>query len=152
MKAVVQRVSAASVSIDGQMVGSCQQGLMVLLGVAAADTEDDARMMAQKLVKLRIFCDENGKMNRSVADIGGQMLVVSNFTLLADTSHGNRPSFIGAGDPAHAEALYELTLQQLVALGIPTQSGRFGADMQIHIENDGPVTILLDTDQWVKKT
>jgi D-tyrosyl-tRNA(Tyr) deacylase len=152
MKAVVQRVSAASVSIEGQTVGSCQRGLMVLLGVAAEDTEDDARMMAQKLVKLRIFCDENGKMNRSVADIDGQMLVVSNFTLLADTSHGNRPSFIGAGDPAHAEKLYELFLQLLVEQGIATESGRFGADMQVHIENDGPVTILLDTDQWIKKS
>lgn len=152
MKAVVQRVSAASVSIEGQTVGSCQKGLMVLLGVAAEDTEDDARMMAQKLVKLRIFCDENGKMNRSVADIDGQMLVVSNFTLLADTSHGNRPSFIGAGDPAHAEKLYELFLQLLVEQGIATESGRFGADMQVHIENDGPVTILLDTDQWIKKS
>jgi D-tyrosyl-tRNA(Tyr) deacylase len=152
MKAVIQRVSAASVSIEGQTVGSCQRGLMVLLGVAAEDTEDDARMMAQKLVKLRIFCDENGKMNRSVADIDGQMLVVSNFTLLADTSHGNRPSFIGAGDPAHAEKLYELFLQLLVEQGIATESGRFGADMQVHIENDGPVTILLDTDQWIKKS
>jgi D-tyrosyl-tRNA(Tyr) deacylase len=152
MKAVVQRVSAASVSIEGQTVGSCQRGLMVLLGVAAEDTEDDARVMAQKLVKLRIFCDENGKMNRSVADIDGQMLVVSNFTLLADTSHGNRPSFIGAGDPAHAEKLYELFLQLLVEQGIATESGRFGADMQVHIENDGPVTILLDTDQWIKKS
>lgn len=152
MKVVVQRVSAASVSIEGQTVGSCQKGLMVLLGVAAEDTEDDARMMAQKLVKLRIFCDENGKMNRSVADIDGQMLVVSNFTLLADTSHGNRPSFIGAGDPAHAEKLYELFLQLLVEQGIATESGRFGADMQVHIENDGPVTILLDTDQWIKKS
>ena len=152
MKAVVQRVSAASVSIEGQTVGSCQRGLMVLLGVAAEDTVDDARMMVQKLVKLRIFCDENGKMNRSVADIDGQMLVVSNFTLLADTSHGNRPSFIGAGDPAHAEKLYELFLQLLVEQGIATESGRFGADMQVHIENDGPVTILLDTDQWIKKS
>jgi len=151
MKAVVQRVSAASVTIDGQVVGSCEAGLMVLLGVAADDTEDHARMMAQKLVKLRIFCDENGKMNRSVADIGGQMLLVSNFTLLADTSHGNRPSFTGAGDPAHAEALYHMVLQLLCEQGIAIESGRFGADMQVHIENDGPVTILLDTNQWIKK-
>ena len=148
MKAVVQRVSAASVAIEGQLVGSCQKGLMVLLGVAAEDTEADARMMAQKLVKLRIFCDENGKMNRSVTDISGQMLVVSNFTLLADTSHGNRPSFIGAGDPVHAEKLYEMVLKLLSEQGIPTQSGRFGADMQINLTNDGPVTIILDTDEW----
>ena len=151
MKAVVQRVSYADVRIDGQIVGSCQAGLMVLLGVAADDTQEDAALMAQKLVKLRIFCDENGKMNRSVSDIGGEILVVSNFTLLADTSHGNRPSFTGAGDPEHAKQLYETVLLTLRALGIPTQSGQFGADMQLRIDNDGPVTILLDTVQWIKK-
>ncbi len=150
MKAVVQRVTAATVTIDGSVAGECSHGLMVLLGVAADDTEGDALVMAQKLAKLRIFCDENGKMNRSVTDIGGQMLVVSNFTLLADTSHGNRPSFTGAGDPAHAEQLYQYFLTQMNAL-VPTRSGRFGADMQVHIENDGPVTILLDSAQWVKK-
>ena len=149
MKAVVQRVTGATVSIEGTVVGKCSRGLMVLLGVEASDTERDADIMAQKLSKLRIFCDENGKMNRSVTDIGGQTLVVSNFTLLADTSHGNRPGFTGAGDPARAEKLYQYFLKQMNAL-VPTESGEFGADMQVHIENDGPVTILLDTVQWVK--
>ena len=150
MKAVVQRVSCAEVQIDGEIVGRCGKGLMVLLGVAADDTPEHADIMAQKLAKLRIFCDENGKMNRSVTDIGGQMLVVSNFTLLADTSHGNRPSFTGAGDPLHAEELYTYFLSQMNGLNIPTQSGRFGADMSVRIENDGPVTILLDTAQWIR--
>lgn len=151
MKAVVQRVTGATVTTKEEgLTGKCSRGLMVLLGVAADDTEEDANMMAQKLAKLRIFCDENGKMNRSVTDIGGQMLVVSNFTLLADTSHGNRPSLMGAGDPSHAEVLYQHFLKQMNAL-VPTESGCFGADMQVHIENDGPVTILLDTVQWIKK-
>ena len=151
MKAVVQRVRCASVEIDGAIVGKCSHGLMVLLGVAADDTEQDAAIMAQKLVKLRIFCDENDKMNLSVRDIGGSMLVVSNFTLLADTSHGNRPSFIGAGDPVHADALYEKCMKDIREQGIPVESGRFGADMLVRIENDGPVTLILDTAQWIKK-
>jgi D-tyrosyl-tRNA(Tyr) deacylase len=151
MKAVVQRVKRASVTIDGEVTGKCDKGLMVLLGVAADDTQQDALVMAEKLSKLRIFCDENGKMNRSVTDIGGGMLVVSNFTLLADTSHGNRPSFIGAGDPSRAEQLYDQFLAYASTL-LPVQSGRFGADMLVNIENDGPVTILLDTAQWIKKT
>ncbi|MBQ7319254.1 MAG: D-tyrosyl-tRNA(Tyr) deacylase [Clostridia bacterium] len=151
MKAVVQRVKCASVEIDGAIAGKCSHGLMVLLGVAADDTEQDAAIMAQKLVKLRIFCDENDKMNLSVRDIGGSMLVVSNFTLLADTSHGNRPSFIGAGDPTHADALYEKCMKDIREQGIPVESGRFGADMLVRIENDGPVTLILDTAQWIKK-
>ena len=150
MKAVVQRVSAASVSIDGQMVGSCQQGLMVLLGVAAADTEEDARMMAQKLVKLRIFCDENGKMNRSVADIGGQMLVVSNFTLLANYSHGNRPEFMSAAAPAEANRLYERFCDRLAELVGHVGRGVFGADMAVEIMGDGPVTIVMDSKVLIK--
>ena len=151
MKAVVQRVSRAHVCIDGEMVGQCHEGLMILLGVAQDDTTDSAQLLAQKIAKLRIFCDENGKMNRSVTDIGGSALVVSNFTLLADTSHGNRPSFTAAGNPEIANRLYLYFSELLPTLGIPTQAGRFGADMQLHIENDGPVTILLDTDQWTKK-
>ena len=150
MKAVVQRVSRADVTIDGAVVGQVQKGLMILLGVAANDTEDHARIMAQKLTKLRIFTDENGKMNRSVLDIAGGALVVSNFTLLADTSHGNRPSFTGAGDPERAKQLYEYFLTLLPQLGVPTQSGQFGADMLLHIENDGPVTILLDSNDWIR--
>jgi D-tyrosyl-tRNA(Tyr) deacylase len=150
MKAVVQRVSRADVTIDGAVVGQVQKGLMILLGVAANDTEEHARIMAQKLTKLRIFTDENGKMNRSLLDIAGGALVVSNFTLLADTSHGNRPSFTGAGDPEKAKKLYEYFLTLLPQLGVPTQSGQFGADMLLHIENDGPVTILLDSNDWIR--
>ena len=145
MKAVIQRVRSASVEVEGEIVGSCEKGLMVLLGVAAEDDETDASVLCQKLVKLRIFTDENDKMNLSVRDVGGEMLVVSQFTLLADTSHGNRPSFIGAGDPAHACALYERFIDMIKQEGIPVQSGRFGADMEVSIINDGPVTLILDS-------
>ena len=145
MIAVVQRVKHSHVTIDGEIVGSCEKGLMVLLGVAAEDDEQDARVLCQKLVKLRIFTDENDKMNLSVRDVSGEMLVVSQFTLLADTSHGNRPSFIGAGDPAHANALYECFIDMVKEEQIPVQSGRFGADMEVSIINDGPVTLILDS-------
>ncbi len=145
MKAVVQRVKRARVDIGGQTVGACEQGLMVLLGVAAGDDEIDARVLCQKLCKLRIFCDENDKMNLSVRDIGGQMLIVSQFTLLADTSHGNRPSFVGAGDPSHANALYERFVEMVRAEGIPVETGSFGASMEVTIINDGPVTIIMDS-------
>lgn len=145
MIAVVQRVKHSHVAIDGEIVGSCEKGLMVLLGVAAEDDEIDASVLCQKLVKLRIFTDENDKMNLSVRDVGGEMLVVSQFTLLADTSHGNRPSFIGAGDPAHACALYERFIDMVKQEGIPVHSGRFGADMEVSIINDGPVTLILDS-------
>jgi D-tyrosyl-tRNA(Tyr) deacylase len=148
MKAVVQRVKHAHVNIDGQTVGACEHGLMVLLGVAADDDEVDAQLLCQKLCKLRIFCDENDKMNLSIHDIGGQMLVVSQFTLLADTSHGNRPSFIGAGDPSHANALYERFVAMVRAEGIPVQTGSFGASMEVTIVNDGPVTILMDSTDY----
>lgn len=148
MIAVVQRVKHSHVMIDGEIVGSCEKGLMVLLGVAAGDDEEDARVLCQKLVKLRIFTDEHDKMNLSVRDVSGEMLVVSQFTLLADTSHGNRPSFIGAGDPAHANALYERFIDMVRAEGVPVQSGRFGADMEVSIVNDGPVTLILDSAQY----
>ena len=150
MIAVVQRVKNAGVSIDGITVGSCGHGLMVLLGVAAQDTEADARALCAKLVKLRIFCDENDKMNLSVRDVNGSLLVVSQFTLLADTSHGNRPSFIGAGDPAHAKELYEYFVDLIKQEGLPVQTGEFGADMQVSILNDGPVTLILDSAQYHK--
>ena len=150
MIAVVQRVKHAHVLIDGEEVGSCEHGLMVLLGVANGDDEEDARLLSQKLVKLRIFSDENGKMNLSVRDIGGSLLVVSQFTLLADTSHGNRPSFIGAGEPMRANELYEYFVDLVRAEGIPTQTGRFGADMEVTIVNDGPVTLILDSAQYRK--
>ena len=150
MIAVVQRVKNASVSISQQVVGSCNEGLMVLLGVAAEDTREDAELLCQKLVKLRIFCDENDKMNLSVRDIGGSMLVVSQFTLLADTSHGNRPSFIGAGRPEHARPLYEYFIELARSEGIPVESGEFGADMQVSILNNGPVTLVLNSKDYRK--
>ena len=148
MKAVVQRVKHADVSVDGQVIGACGQGLLVLLGVAAEDDEEDARVLCRKLVKLRIFTDENDKMNLSVRDIGGSMLVVSQFTLLADTSHGNRPSFIGAGSPDHANALYERFVDMVRAEGIPVQTGSFGAHMEVNLLNHGPVTILMDSHDY----
>lgn len=148
MKAVVQRVKHADVSVDGQVIGACGQGLLVLLGVAAEDDEEDARLLCQKLVKLRIFTDEKDKMNLSVRDIGGSMLVVSQFTLLADTSHGNRPSFIGAGSPDHANALYERFVDMVRAEGIPVQTGSFGAHMEVNLLNHGPVTILMDSHDY----
>ena len=150
MKAVVQRVKHASVTVDNTEIGSCGEGLMVLLGVAAGDDEEDARVLCQKLVKLRIFTDENDKMNLSVRDIGGSMLIVSQFTLLADTSHGNRPSFIGAGSPDHANALYERFVEMVRKEGIPVQTGSFGAHMEVSILNNGPVTILMDSADYRK--
>ena len=148
MIAVVQRVKKAQVTVDDEVVGSCGTGLMVLLGVASGDDEQDVHLVCQKLIKLRIFCDENDKMNRSIRDIGGEMLVVSQFTLLADTSHGNRPSFTGAEQPARANELYEYFIDCIKQENIPVQSGRFGADMQVSILNDGPVTIILDSKDY----
>lgn len=150
MIAVVQRVSHAQVVVDDQVVGKCGHGLMVLLGVAGEDTEADAKVLAQKLVKLRIFRDENDKMNLSVRDIGGEMLIISQFTLLADTSHGNRPSFIGAGSPAHANELYEKFIDMIRAENIPVESGVFGAHMEVSLLNDGPVTIIMNSADYKK--
>lgn len=151
MIAVVQRVAHAQVVVDEKVVGQCGQGLMVLLGVAAEDTEAEARIIAQKLVKLRIFCDENDKMNLSIRDIGGEMLVISQFTLLADTSHGNRPSFMGAGSPEHANELYEKFLEMIREENIPVQSGVFGAHMEVSLLNNGPVTIIMNSADYKYK-
>jgi D-tyrosyl-tRNA(Tyr) deacylase len=137
--------------VDEKVVGQCGHGLMVLLGVAAEDTEAEARVIAQKLVKLRIFRDENDKMNLSIRDIGGEMLVISQFTLLADTSHGNRPSFIGAGNPAHANELYEKFLDMIREENVPVQAGVFGADMKVSLLNDGPVTIIMNSADYKYK-
>ena len=150
MIAVVQRVSRAQVAVDGKVIGSCDKGFMVLLGVAANDDEAEARALCQKLVKLRIFKDENDKMNLSIRDIGGSMLIVSQFTLLADTSHGNRPSFIGAGAPAHANELYEKFVDMVRAENIPVETGEFGADMEVSLVNDGPVTIIMNSADYKK--
>lgn len=148
MIAVIQRVSSASVSVDGRQTGAVGAGLMILLGAARGDTESAGERLANKIAKLRIFEDENGKMNRSVCDIGGGALVVSNFTLLADYSHGNRPNYLAAEAPERARQLYDDFCNRLGAL-LPAgvQTGVFGADMQVSIENDGPVTIVMDSEK-----
>ncbi len=150
MIAVIQRVKHASVIADGVPAGKCAKGLFVLCGVVDGDTEKDAEILAAKVAKLRIFTDANDKMNLSVTDICGSVLVVSNFTLGADVSHGNRPSFTGAAAPAVAEPLYERFCEEIAAAGIPVGRGVFGADMQIDLAADGPVTILMDSKIWKK--
>lgn len=149
MRAVVMRVKHASVTIDGRVNGAIGQGLLILLGVAPTDTPALCDKLAEKALGLRIFCDENGKMNRSLADVGGQVLVVSQFTLFADCKKGKRPSFFGAAAPELAEALYERFLDDCRARGFEPRHGEFGADMQVESCNDGPVTIPLDTDDWM---
>lgn len=149
MRAVVMRVKHASVTIDGRVNGAIGQGLVILLGVAPTDTPALCDKLAEKALGLRIFCDENGKMNRSLADVGGQVLVVSQFTLFADCKKGKRPSFFGAAAPELADALYERFLDDCRARGFEPRHGEFGADMQVESCNDGPVTIPLDTDDWM---
>ncbi len=146
MKAVIQRVRSASVEVDGEIVGACGQGLLVLLGVAPEDTDADLERMVQKMVKLRIFSDENGKMNRSVQDIDGDLLVVSQFTLFANYKHGNRPDYLGAAAPEKANALYERFVARASELVRHVGHGVFGADMQVSLVNDGPVTIVMESD------
>ena len=146
MRLVIQRVGEASVTVDGQVAGQIGPGLLVLAGFAPTDNTISLTWMCRKLVQLRIFGDENGQMNRSVQDIGGQILVVSQFTLLADARKGNRPSYIGAAPPTVAEPLYEQFVTMVAAeLGRPVPTGIFGADMQVRLLNDGPVTIVLDS-------
>ena len=145
MKALLQRVTEASVSVAGEVVGSIGQGLVVFVGVANGDTEKDAQYLAQRTVNLRIFSDKEGKFNLSVLDIKGELLMVSQFTLLADTRKGRRPSFIEAAPPAQAEELFERFVQQARATGLKVETGRFQQHMQVEIHNDGPVTILLDS-------
>ena len=148
MRAVVMRVKHASVTIDGRVNGAIGQGLLILLGVAPTDTPALCDKLAEKALGLRIFCDENGKMNRSLADVGGQVLVVSQFTLFADCKKGKRPSFFGAAAPELADTLYERFLDDCRARGFEPRHGEFGADMQVESCNDGPVTIPLDTHEW----
>lgn len=153
MKAVLQRVKFARVTVDGEIVGETGKGYLILLGVMEGDTEDEMRLLAKKTAELRVFEDENGKMNLSVLDVGGDALVVSQFTLCADVSHGRRPSFIKSAKPDEANRLYEAYVEELRKNGIRNvQTGRFGADMAVELLNDGPVTILFDTDEWKKKT
>ncbi|MBI2328871.1 MAG: D-tyrosyl-tRNA(Tyr) deacylase [Chloroflexi bacterium] len=145
MKVLLQRVSGASVSVAGEVVGRIGKGLVVFVGVAEGDTEKDARYLAQKSASLRIFPDEAGRFNLSALDIKGELLVVSQFTLLADTRKGRRPSFVAAAPPAQAEGLFEQFVAQIRASGLKVATGRFQQSMQVEIHNDGPVTILLDS-------
>ena len=147
MKAVIQRVSSANVVVDGNIVGACQRGYLILLGVAQGDTELDAELLCRKIAGLRIFRDENDKMNLSIKDIDGEALIVSQFTLLANYKKGNRPDYFGAGSPDHANRLYEyfVTLMRNELKHVGT--GEFGADMQVSILNDGPVTIVMDSNE-----
>lgn len=151
MKAVIQRVISAQVSVDGKAVGRCGNGYLVLLGVANGDSEEDVELLARKTALLRVFCDENGKMNKSVLDTDGEILAISQFTLCADVKKGNRPSFTDAMEPQNAKKLYEAYCENLIKCGVKSvQKGIFGADMKVSLINDGPVTILFDTDIWRK--
>lgn len=151
MKAVLQRVSHASVEVDGSVVGSCGKGFMILLGVAEGDTETDAELLARKIVNLRVFTDENDKMNLSILNIDGEILVISQFTLLADYRHGNRPDFLASAKPDEANRLYEYFKTLLANDVRRVESGIFGADMKVSLLNDGPVTIVMDSEVLKKK-
>jgi D-tyrosyl-tRNA(Tyr) deacylase len=144
---VVQRVSAASVTVAERETGAIGRGLLILLGVTTGDTEAEARFIADKCVNLRIFADEEGKMNRSVLDIGGEILVVSQFTLYGDCRRGRRPSFVAAAPPAVSEPLYEYFVKQIAAAGLKTATGVFGASMRVRLENEGPVTLIVEKDR-----
>lgn len=150
MRALVQRVSRASVTIDGRVHGAIDKGFLILLGITEGDTEADARYLADKCVGLRVFTDENDKMNRSLADVGGGLLVVSQFTLYGDCSHGRRPSFIAAARPDTAIPLYECFVARCRESGLPVETGEFGAHMEVALLNDGPVTLWMDTAEMRK--
>ena len=148
MKAVIQRVLSASVAVESDCLWRIGHGLVILLGVAKNDQEQDVRSLVEKMASLRVFADDEGKMNRSILDVRGEVLVVSQFTLLAVTSQGRRPSFQEAAPPAHALSLYELTIEHLQRRGLVVATGRFGAHMRLSLVNDGPVTLILDTRAW----
>ena len=148
MKAVVQRVSSAQVTVEGRVVGAIEAGLVVLLGVAHGDTSAEAQRLAEKICHLRIFADEQDKMNLSLLDTGGAMLVVSQFTLLGDCRKGRRPSFVAAAEPEIAKSLYEEFVEYCQQQGIATATGTFRAMMDVSLVNEGPVTMLLDTAEW----
>lgn len=145
MRACVQRVSSASVTVAGEVTGKIERGLVVLLGVAGGDTDNDARQLAQKIVELRIFPDDEGKMNRSLLEAGGAPLVVSQFTLLGDCRKGRRPSFVDAAPPEEAQRLYQVFVAAAAGQGARVETGRFRAHMDVALVNDGPVTMLLDS-------
>ena len=144
MRIVIQRVSQASVSIDGKIAGKIQQGLLLLVGICPEDGQEDIEYAVRKISQMRIFSDQEDKMNLSVQDVGGQILSISQFTLYADTKKGNRPAFTGAAKPDLATSLYDQFNQKLAQI-VPVQTGEFGADMKVSLVNDGPVTIVLDT-------
>lgn len=150
MKAVVQRVLEACLKVDGKIISEIGQGMVIFLGIGQGDTENDLEKMVDKICKLRIFTDDNDKMNLSIFDTNGQILLVSQFTLYADCTHGNRPSFLSAEKPDRAKELYEKALQLFSQRGIICKPGLFGADMKINALNDGPVTILLDSKDFKK--
>ena len=147
MRAVVQRVSRARVEVEGEVVGQIGRGLLVLVGAGPRDTREDAAWLAQKLVGLRIFPDDEGKMNLDVGQVGGGVLVVSQFTLYGDCRKGKRPSFVGAAAPALAEGLVAQVVEEVKALGVPCEAGRFQAEMHVELLNHGPVTLLLDSEK-----
>jgi len=151
MRAVLTRVNSASVTIDGEVVGKIGRGFLILLGVGPNDTEKESRYLAEKALGLRVFEDENEKMNLGLDAVGGEVLVVSQFTLFGNCRKGRRPSFAGAAGPELGEKLYEQFLADCAALGYPPQHGRFGANMQVESVNDGPVTLILDTDQLMNE-
>lgn len=145
MKAVLQRVTGARVRVGDETVGRIAAGFVVLLGVAAEDTDDDAAWIADRIAGLRVFADPDGKMNLDIRQVGGAVLLISQFTLLADTRKGRRPSFVGAADPAEGERLYETVAEAIRSTGLIVECGRFGAHMAVELTNDGPVTVILDS-------
>lgn len=147
MKLVIQRVTHASVTVDNNVIGKIGKGYMVLIGVSDTDTKEIADKMLDKMIKLRIFEDENGKTNLSLADVGGELLLISQFTLYANCKKGNRPSFIEAGSPDHANALYEYIIQKCKERVDVVEQGEFGAEMKVELLNDGPFTVILDSEQ-----
>lgn len=148
MKVVVQRVSEASVTINGQIHGKIDKGFLLLVGIQDSDSEEVIRKMADKIARMRIFVDENDKMNLSLSQVNGDILSISQFTLYADCKKGNRPSFSLAGKPEHAKKMYLYFNEYLRSLGIKVEEGIFGADMKVRLLNDGPVTIILDSNEW----
>ncbi len=145
MRVVIQRVSEASVTIDSQVKAKIKEGLMILVGISSEDNQEDIHWLTQKIANLRVFGDEDGKMNLSITDIKGEILLISQFTLFASTKKGNRPSFIQSAKPEIAIPLYEQFINSLKETGIPIQTGTFGADMKVSLTNDGPVTIIIDS-------
>lgn len=152
MKVVMQRVKNASVTIEGNMYSEISEGLLLLVGIEDSDTDEIIEKMAKKCVELRIFEDENGKINLGLQDIHGSILSISQFTLYADCKKGNRPSFIGAGKPEHAKALYTYIIEQCRKEGVHTKGGEFGAHMEVSLINDGPFTVVLDSEEIIRRT